>query len=140
MITRHQPLEARRHETPVPQGVGDALLGLGRGRHDLPGIVARRIGAQRALEGDVLEAEAQPADFRLRAERGRERDQRAARHGERGDRAILDLDGIDPGGGAREDRRDRSHQIGHDVVRVDPMGQQHAAELGLPTAVSTVAR
>src|SRR5258708_16858227 len=87
-------------ESPGGERSGDGRLGFGRGRDDLPGIVPRRIGFKAAFEGDMLEAEAQAADLVLRAERRRERDERAALHQEARRGAILDLDVVDAGGDA----------------------------------------
>src|SRR5260370_38431757 len=103
-------------EIPAVERSGDARLGFGRGRDDLPGIVPRRIGFKAAFEGDMLEAEAQAADLVLRAERRRERDERAALHQEARRGAILDLDVVDAGGDAPEDGGDRPHPLGHTAL------------------------
>ena len=84
----------------------------------------------RALGGQRLEAEAQARDLQGGAERDREAGERAARHQQARDRAVLDLDVVDPGRGAGEHARDRPEHAGQEVVGVDRLAEQGAAELG----------
>ncbi len=80
----------------------------------------------------MFEAQPQPADFPGRAERDAERGQGAALHLQACDRTILDLDGVDAGCGARKHGGNVTHQVCEQVVGVDGMGQQRAAQFGLP--------
>jgi len=78
----------------------------------------------------MLEAQAQPTDLLVRAQGGGQRDESAALHHEARNGAVLDLDRVDPRRRLREHRCDWTQQIDQQIVGMDRVGQQDAAELG----------
>ncbi len=95
-----------------------------------PGIVGRVV----ALESDVLERQPDAGDLVGAAQGRGERAERARLQLDRGRDAILHLDRIDPRRHPPEQRFQIAHQIGEDIVRMDGMRHQRAAQLAGPLA------
>ena len=112
----------------------DRLLAFRIGGDEAPGRRARIVGAAVALRRQPLEAEAQPRHVLLRAERDGKSGERAVGHLDQRGGAILRLDRIHARRRPREDAADRPEHVGQEIVVVDRVGDEAAAELGRPAA------
>ena len=100
---------------------------------DGPGLVARadRVGVKAvALDGHRLAAQADARGGAHRAERCGERQEAAALELDGGDSAVFDLDRVHPRRLERLHRPHRADEVEHEVVDVDRLGEEDAAELG----------